>query len=426
MKHRSLAALTLFGLLLASAVSAQTINKCQAGKKKCVGQAVKRLLVCHAKAEAKGDPVDQSCLDKVREKFSHPSDNKGCIEKVEAKGGCSALNNAAILAAQIDAFVLDAVQNLDPGYPVAVLNKCSADKKKCVAKGAAKLLGCHAKADTKGELDPNCLIKRRQAFDGSLLVPPDAGKGCFEKVEAKETPEAICLTHDDTATLEAKIDAFVTDVVCVLTPAGDPQIDPQAFDACQPGCGGAHCVPTALLGSLPVSPATCTAAGGAAGACVPGSRHRGGRPVRPRYLCVDRGRRRAMPLDLPARCRRARRRAPSRRVRRRRAVYALLRSDCIRSDRAHRCLRVCLRRTDGPAGRTELSLERAAGIQPDRLRRMRLRWCPLRSGRDSAESPGIAGELHRRRRRRRRMCSGCHHRGRGPGRPRYLHIDRGR
>ncbi len=195
--------------------SAQTINKCQAGKKKCVIKKVKGLFGCHAKAEKSGEAVEQSCFDTVREKFSHPADNRGCIEKLEAKGGCATSGDAAVLAGKIDAFVLDVVQELDPGYPAAVLNKCSAGKKKCVAKKAAGLLGCHVKAETKGVLDPNCLLKRKQRFDGALLVPPNPAKGCFEKLEATGS----CLTYDDTAALEAKIDAFVDDVVCALDPA---------------------------------------------------------------------------------------------------------------------------------------------------------------------------------------------------------------
>jgi hypothetical protein len=263
--------LVLLGLLLADPAPAQTLAKCQAGKKKCVIKKVKGLLGCHAKAEAKGELVLQSCVDKVVAKFSHPSDGTGCIEKAEAKGGCSIVGDAAALETKVDTFVLDVVQNLDPGYPVAVLNKCSAGKKKCVAKKTAGLLGCHAKANSAGALDPDCLIKARQKFDGSFRVPPDAAAGCFEKLEAKEKPAdpaTVCLTHDDTAAIEAKVDAFVDDIVRVLDPTGGPQIDPQTFAACELACTGAHCVPAALLSSLPLSTAACTADGGAAGECV--------------------------------------------------------------------------------------------------------------------------------------------------------------
>jgi hypothetical protein len=272
MKRALLASLTILGLLLADAVAAQTIEKCQAGKKKCVIRKVKGLLGCHAKAEAKGEPVLQSCVDKVVAKFSHPLDGTGCIEKIEAKGGCSIVGDAAVLETKVDAFVLAVVQDLDPGYPAPVLNKCSAGKKKCVAKKATGLLGCHAKADTAGTLDFKCLVKVRQKFDGSFLVPPNAAAGCFEKLEGKEKPAdpaTVCLTHDDTAAVEATVDAFVNDVVRVLDPTGGPQIDPQTFTACEPACAGAHCVPKGVLSTLPLSTESCIADGGSAGDCVP-------------------------------------------------------------------------------------------------------------------------------------------------------------
>jgi hypothetical protein len=92
------------------------------------------------------------------------------------------------------------------------LNLCSAKKKGCVAKKAQALLKCHAKAEKKGEaVDPLCVQKAKDKFDGGA----DPTKGCFEKLEAK----GGCFTYNDTAALEAKIDAFVQDVVCELDPA---------------------------------------------------------------------------------------------------------------------------------------------------------------------------------------------------------------
>jgi hypothetical protein len=100
----------------------------------------------------------------------------------------------------------------------ATLNACSAAKKKCVAKKAAALLKCH----TKNEKPPAgltpvnfalCLQKAKDKFDGGL----NPAKGCFAKLEAKFPPgPGGCLTINDTAALEAKVDAFVDDVVCEL------------------------------------------------------------------------------------------------------------------------------------------------------------------------------------------------------------------
>lgn len=94
---------------------------------------------------------------------------------------------------------------------------CSVRKKLCVAKKATGLLACHRKAEIHGTTpNANCVYKVRSRFDGSLLVPPNPSKGCFEKAEAKLT--ATCLTFDDTAALEAKVDAFVDTVVTALDP----------------------------------------------------------------------------------------------------------------------------------------------------------------------------------------------------------------
>src|SRR5262249_56249356 len=130
----------------------------------------------------KGEPVRQRCVDKVMAKFTHPSDSTGCIEKVEAKGGCATIGEAAGLESKVDAFVLDVVNELDPGYPTPVLNKCSAGKKKCVASKVKAMLGCYGKAAGKGlPLDPLCIQKAKDKFDGGI----DPTKGCFAKLEAK-------------------------------------------------------------------------------------------------------------------------------------------------------------------------------------------------------------------------------------------------
>jgi hypothetical protein len=98
----------------------------------------------------------------------------------------------------------------------ATLNACSAAKKMCVAKKAAAILKCHSKNEKPpAGLTPanfaTCLQKAKDKFDGGA----NPAKGCFAKLEAK-FPGAGCLTTGDTAALEAKVDAFVDDVVCEL------------------------------------------------------------------------------------------------------------------------------------------------------------------------------------------------------------------
>jgi hypothetical protein len=114
--------------------------KCVAAKIKCANGKATGLLGCHNKAEGKNLAVDPACLSKVDTKFSAPL--KGCMEKAEAKPPCATTADAAAIEAKVDAFVLDTVTALDPGYPAPVLNKCSAGKKKCVANGVKAILGC--------------------------------------------------------------------------------------------------------------------------------------------------------------------------------------------------------------------------------------------------------------------------------------------
>ena len=95
------------------------VNKCSAGKKKCVASTIVGLLKCHQKAETKGvSPNDKGCLDKVKAKFDGGVDpSKGCFAKLEARGGCPTSNDAAQVESQIDAFIDDVVSRLDPAAP---------------------------------------------------------------------------------------------------------------------------------------------------------------------------------------------------------------------------------------------------------------------------------------------------------------------
>src|SRR5262249_10525693 len=95
-------------------------GKCNSAKIKCVTTKATALLACQNKAESKLLPLDPTCISKAETKFSSPADQKGCLDKAEkdlVKSPCSTTNNADDLEAKVDAFVLDAVQELDPGYP---------------------------------------------------------------------------------------------------------------------------------------------------------------------------------------------------------------------------------------------------------------------------------------------------------------------
>jgi hypothetical protein len=99
----------------------------------------------------------------------------------------------------------------------ATLNACSAGKKKCVSKKVASIMKCHIKAETPPGLAladfTACIQKAKDKFDGGAK-PMSA---CFTRLEAKFP--GGCITTDDMAALEAKVDAFIDDVVCELDPA---------------------------------------------------------------------------------------------------------------------------------------------------------------------------------------------------------------
>jgi len=92
--------------------------------------------------------------------------------------------------------------------------KCTAAKIKCANGKATGLLGCHNKAEGKGiAVDPACTTKVQTKFDGGI----DPTKGCMGKAE-KDLVKSPCATTGDTGSLEAKVDAFVNDVVTEVDP----------------------------------------------------------------------------------------------------------------------------------------------------------------------------------------------------------------
>jgi hypothetical protein len=216
----------LVGSAAPSGAQPFTLNKCSAGKKKCVSNKAAALLKCHVTSETKGvPPTDKDCITKAKSKYGGGVDPaKGCFAKLEAKypvgseTPCLTFGDSAALEAKVDTFVTSAVSTVDPAYPDLIVNKCSAGKKKCLSTRLVGLLKCHQKAETKG-LSPNekgCIDKAEAKFDGGL----EPAKGCFAKLEAKNPvgSEAPCPTFADTTAVEALVDAFVDDVVAERDP----------------------------------------------------------------------------------------------------------------------------------------------------------------------------------------------------------------
>ena len=78
-------------------------KKIGASGKKALGKAK-----CHAKAVAKGTPVDSACLGKAESKFS------SAISKAEGAGGCTHTGQTNQLESAVNAFIDDVVGELEP------------------------------------------------------------------------------------------------------------------------------------------------------------------------------------------------------------------------------------------------------------------------------------------------------------------------
>ena len=262
MTTQRLGLLTIVGAALAAVlaagatgVSAQGLpgtspNKCLAGKTTCVLKKAAAKLKCHEKAEKSGSAVDQNCLDKATHKFDGGTDaSRACFTRLESKAHplmpesmCTTVGDLGAIESKVDAFVSDVVTELDPQFPNPVLNRCSAGKKKCVNKKISALLKCRAKCQKNpsscGTVETACRDKAKLKFDG---LPDTPEKGCFARLEAKQDvgkPETMCPSTEDRDALEAKVDAFLTDVLAeletqsattaeceVFSPAGNDRFD---------------------------------------------------------------------------------------------------------------------------------------------------------------------------------------------------------
>jgi hypothetical protein len=258
MQRLTLVVAVLVLTALTTAPAAATLNKCAAVKQRCAGKRVVAELKCHERAEKLGldstsDPDIQACLQKAQGDFTQ------CHWGSESKysGQCLTTNDGAEVHATIYYFMEDVLSDVDPTYPVAVQNACSARKKKCIAKKAAGLLACHTKSTKPPGIDAAklaaCLQKVRDKFDGGATP----SRGCFAKLEAKYP--GACLTTGDTAALEIKIDDFVQSIVCRLDPGTEPCPDatptPIPTSACCQVAFGCGNMP-------PGQPGDCSALGG--------------------------------------------------------------------------------------------------------------------------------------------------------------------
>jgi hypothetical protein len=115
-----------------------------------------------------------------------------------------------LLAAVLTMCVGQSAPALALSNPSLPASGCLGGKIKCVIKKKACLLGLYKKSATP---DPLAIAKCKDKFQ----VSPSIGKGCFEKLDAKNATSP-CVTLGDAGAMEAKIDAHVDDLVAELYP----------------------------------------------------------------------------------------------------------------------------------------------------------------------------------------------------------------
>jgi hypothetical protein len=82
--------------------------RCAGVKMKAAARKSSAKLKCHARATARGLPVDQACLDKAEAKFS------SSWQRIEATASCRTTDDEANIENQVDAFVSNVARQLAP------------------------------------------------------------------------------------------------------------------------------------------------------------------------------------------------------------------------------------------------------------------------------------------------------------------------
>jgi hypothetical protein len=184
-----------------------TVNRCAAAKVRCVigythvcgVQGVLGAFKCHQNATIRGRFVDQVCVNRTVDKITE------CFRDAERRGLCLTTDDVVAVQDKIEAFVLDLVTDVTPGFPYPLVNNCAAGKQKAIAEAAADKLECFENAFRR---DPG-------AVDAACFTRPEAQ---YVYVWNRLEGNGGCLTVDDEVATGAKIDAFVADLIATLDP----------------------------------------------------------------------------------------------------------------------------------------------------------------------------------------------------------------
>lgn len=196
------------------------LNKCTAGKIKCVLGKKSCLFGCYKKA-AGGVLLDQACLAKCRSKFDGAGvAAKSCFGKLDLKAGntCLTTGDSDALENKIDGYVQSAINDLQNTAPVGIGNKCLAGKINCLIGYNKCRLGIYGGAAGKGlSVSP---IDATLA--GKIQGCTDKIKSCYSGLESKPP----CLTTGDASSILQADNLFIDDVTAELT-AGQKDMNTQ-------------------------------------------------------------------------------------------------------------------------------------------------------------------------------------------------------
>ncbi len=183
------------GTIVADLRPVATASKCAAGQLKVTGKKARAKLTCHQKAANKGFFVDPECLTRAETAF----DDR--FATAVSEGDCLSASTAASIEAAVDAFVDDVVDDLRPGPH----SKCTGTKAREAADKTSTKLKCHAAATKAGiAVDSACLTEAETKFSAGFATA--------------ETFADCLMPTGDAAAIEAKVDAFVSDVESALRP----------------------------------------------------------------------------------------------------------------------------------------------------------------------------------------------------------------
>ncbi len=202
------AAVVACTMAFSSSAEAQTVtvDRCAGAKMRCVMgythicgvSGVEGQLKCHQTATLRGRFVDPACLTRTVDEIHE------CFETAERRNVCRTNGDVNTVQAKIEAFVLDVVRDVTPGFPYPQINKCAAGKQKELADATSAKLGCFEEAFRRepGVVAPGCLAQAQAQFEYAWIRLALNG-GC---------------SLGDEIALTAKMDAFVAEMAVQLDP----------------------------------------------------------------------------------------------------------------------------------------------------------------------------------------------------------------